>query len=678
MSAERAQSLLSPSDVADLAGVKRPVVSNWRRRHATFPSAIAGTTAKPLFAREDVVAWLHGTGRGVEKECAGSRLWSALNVVRDHVSSLEAAELVLGLAMLRRVEPGALDRRSGEGPAARATRVLDTANACRRAHDPEGLDDPFERMARVRHHVSPLIDAVALTDIDELAAASDFALERLSRWQGRSGGELGFVGSRTSALLASLVGDEAGTVYDPASGIAAILARVHDRGVATRLVGSERNESALGIARQRARLRGAAIDFLAGDVLADDPVPDLRADVVVAEPPFGSRWDPSSKLADPRFGYGVPPRRSADLAWIQHVIAHLAPGGRGYVLTAPVTLLASGAAARRIRGNLLSAGCIEAVLTLPSKMLPHASIALSLLVLRPAGETTDVLLIDARDVDDIDTKVPAWLGVDAVRPPDDVPHVHVPVSDLLAADADLTPARHLRGATVDTDSIASTFASVTNAMQQALSSFGDAAPTFDALARLPEPRLTSVRELVDNGVIDLRAGRSGRARGSEGAAEGRSVSVGDVRRGQLPAVDGLVGIDHPDVTEAGDVLVTTIGEVRAIVDESGGLLPSMDVTRLRVIDRSVVTPGYLAAVLRGAWNDSLQRGAVTRRAPVRELEIPLIPKTDQHDVVAAQASVDRVRQHAEHVGALAREVQRTMLDALRHHVPLGPDGSGER
>lgn len=291
--------LLSPSDVADLAGVKRPVVSNWRKRHANLPAAVAGTEAKPLFARDAVVDWLRQRGHKVEDESAGGRIWSALNAIRDRLPLEEAADFVLLLATLKLASQSDFDKVAHEHPADQAALLASAVSKLRKTPGLEGFREPSEAVLRLQPNASLVVDAVARSAGEDLAQAVDFVLERLSRWQIKGGAESGFIGSRTSSLLATLVGQTGGTVYDPACGIANVLTRIAEQGSANRLVGSDIDRDALRIAAQRAFLRRSDIVFVAGDVLAIDPDPNLQADVVVAEPPFGMSWDSSSKLADP-------------------------------------------------------------------------------------------------------------------------------------------------------------------------------------------------------------------------------------------------------------------------------------------------------------------------------------------------------------------------------------------
>lgn len=674
MMSAKLNSLLSPSDVADLAGVSRPVVSNWRKRHSDFPSAVAGTEAKPLFARDAVVGWLRQRGHKVDVQSAGGQLWSALNAIRDRVPLEDAADFVLLLATVKRMSESEFDRIAHEPSAGQGALLVRAASKLRTLRGLEGTRDPAEVVLRLQPIASLVVEAVRQTSADELASAVDYVLERLSRGQIKGGAESGFIGSRTSALLASLVGQGVGTVYDPACGIANVLVRVSDQGATNRLVGSDVDRGALLVAQQRAFLRGASIDFVAGDVLAVDPDPKLRADVVVVEPPFGMSWDPSAILVDPRFAFGIPPKMASDLAWIQHAIAHLGPDGRAYVLTAPGALFRSGAE-RKIRANLLSAGCVEAVVGLPPKMLPHTSIGLALWVLRSRRDATDVLLIDARSVDDVESKAAAWLSRDASAPADiAAPHALVPVNDLLAADAVLTPAKWVGAIAIDAGAIAASFASALQAIQQSIRSIGNSSLALKDLAGLPMPRIATIRELIDNGVIELRMGRPDKTRDLDDAVQARIVRATDVKSRHLPTIADLASIDHPDVTAQGDVLVTTMNEVRAVVDDLGGHLPSTGVDRLRIVDRSVLSPNYLAVVLTGSWNARLQTGTTIKRAPIRDLEVPLVPKADQAKVVTAQLAVARLREQSETLSAEGRNVQEAILDSLRYDVPLGEKG----
>lgn len=680
MSAQVADALLSPSDVAELAGVGRSVVSNWRKRHDDFPPAVAGSEAKPLFGRRAVVAWLSERGYKVENPASG-RIWSALNAIRDRVRSEDAADFVLLLATLKRSVPGSFTRLVQTHPAEQGAELGRAVLELRELPGLVDLESPPKALLELQPSLSLVVDAVANTPDQELAGAVDAVLERLSRWQIKSGADSGFIGSRTSVLLSSLASAGAGAqgvVYDPACGIANALIRVADRGRIGQLVGSDVSRAALRVAAQRALLHGVSIEFSLGDILVTDPQPGLRADVIVAEPPFGMAWDSSIALTDPRFAFGVPPRSASDLAWVQHAIAHLASGGRAYVLTT-MGALQRGGPERQIRTNLLSAGCVEAIVALPPKMLPHTSIGLALWVLRSRTQPADVLLTDAshQGAEGIEPLVAAWLTDPSAKARFDLPHASVPVTELLAADAVLTPARWLgEFEAVNEAHIQWSLLTASARLSQTTRSIGASSVDLSALGHMPEPRTAKVRELVESGVVEIRAGRPARDRSP--AAEERIVTVEDIKgRYPLTSTAELAPVVDPDLTEPGDVLVTSTSDVRATVDPAGGHLAGTGVERLRVLDSNVLTPEYLAAVLPGSWNERLLAGATVRRAPVRELEIPLIPVEDQRSLVRLLDSVEAVRTLSVRLRLEALWMEKSILDALRHHVQPQPTSSDE-
>ncbi|NNC12119.1 N-6 DNA methylase [Planctomonas sp. JC2975] len=663
--------LLAPSDIADLAHVSRSVVSNWRKRSVTFPEPIAGSDAKPLFSRDQVVAWLRLRGHDNVGQSAGARIWSALNALRGLVSMDDAAQVVLLLATIKSSMPSTFAAISEAQPASQCELIRHAAREIEPRLGAQITDARIERILQSQPGVSVVVEALSSIADQELAEGVDDVLARSSRSQVKVGAEYGFVGSRTSSLLASLIGTSDGVVYDPACGIANLLVQVAKQNVARRLIGSDINQEALGIAAQRSLLHNAAIQFYpARDVLREDPDPELRADVVLAEPPLGLRWDPKPGVVDPRYAFGLPPASSSELAWIQHVIAHLAPRGNGYVLTSPGAL-SRGGAERKIRANLLSAGCVEAIVTLPPKMLPHTSIGLALWVLRSRGELADVMLIDAGDVDGIETVLSQWVGRGNDHPVvNDAPNAVVPVADLLAAESVLTPARWVDVGPIDADAILSRLSDAVEGAGTAVDQIAGSSLSYDLVADLPQSRLITVGELVRAGVVEVRLGRPDRSRDLEEDAEPRVVRASDIRNRTLADLAGVPAFSHADLTQAGDVLVTTMHEVRALVDPTGGHLPSTGVERLRIRDRSVISPEYLAAVIVGPWNARLQQGTTIQRAPIRELEIPLLPRADQDRVVAQQLASERLRTMAVQLAEQARRAQDAALDAIRFNVPI--------
>jgi SAM-dependent methyltransferase len=647
-SADHGTGLVSPSDIADLAGVSRGAVSNWRRRSADFPAQVAGTPSKPLFSLPQVFGWLERhagrTGsdvlRTVDRADIEIKVWAALNADRDRLSADAAADLVLSLAVAQK-------------------RALPAADAV-----PDGLSpQSVERFSSVLKQVNS----------DQLGTVVDFVLARLARSQIKLGADHGFVGSRTTTLLASLAGSMAagGVLYDPACGIGAALLESVARGAApSRVVGHDISRAALKIAAQRAELHGVPVDLLETDVLAHDADPSLRADVIIAEPPFGMRFDVPNRLTDRRFEFGTPPPMSADLAWIQHVIAHLADSGRGFVLAPPGTLYKGGAEAK-IRTELVRRGCVEAVVALPGKLLPHTSIPLALWVVRRpiAGGNGSVLLIDASEVANPEDYVAAWLTDDSSLV--DVAHAQLPIADVLAQDSVLTPQRWLVSADGNPDQVRSTYRNAWATIDTQSAELGAALTAIDRQPAFSAARVLTVRDLSDQEVLDIRIGRPAQSYEElPNALQACIVTAGDIRDGDLPrAVDTVGSQGHPDLTQPGDVLVTTMNVVRTCVDATGGRLPSTGVYRLRVRN-DVLSPDFLAIALAGSWNERLQAGTTIQRASIKELEVPVLPMSEQERAVLITKAIRQLRNHALHVADAAHAADTALLDALRYNTSL--------
>ncbi len=170
-------------------------------------------------------------------------------------------------------------------------------------------------------------------------------------------------------------------------------------------------------------------------------------------------------------------------------------------------------------------------------------------------------------------------------------------------------------------------------------------------------------ELIDQGVVDVRSGRP-RDKGEalHADAQPRIVQAKDVVAGKLtPVDDAPVPGDGTDLTQPDDVLVTTMHKVRAVLDTDGGRTPSTGVYRIRVLNAELSFPAYLAEVISGAWNDRLQTGSTIKRAPIKELEIPLMSLEHQQIVSAGMTAVRSLQQNA---ADLASESGQAALGAV--------------
>ncbi|WP_082946301.1 N-6 DNA methylase [Mycobacterium sp. E1747] len=689
---ESAGVLLTPSEIADLAGVTRGAVTNWRKRPSDppFPDPAPESATKPLYDLDKVIAWLAETKPEIQiqRDSGLAALSHSMNALRGRVSGSVAGELALALCCAKKLSLEAADANWRLIAAASRSQ---TADVLRRTATDARWDDILSTLDDVEREtngldtlpIAAVVSAVDGIEPDRLAIAADEVLRRGSGERGRAAGygvgEHGIVNSRVSELLSNLASSTKGLVYDPACGIAEALIRTRTKHAGGgRLVGHDINVRAIRLARMRSFLHGLDAEFECADVLLEDPAPDLRADTVVAEPPFGMDWSRSQNIADPRWTFGIPPANNSELAWLQHAIAHLKPDGSAYVVTSVAPLMARGSSSA-IRAELLRSGWIEAVILLPPKMLPHTTIPVALWILRQADDpsnTVDVLLIDASAAESPETHVLGWLddclNGSAVDAP---PYALVKTLDLLAEDAQLDPRRWVQAPGSDPKDVAARLSDSQRVLQSALSALLDR-----AVVQLPQgpsaaPRLLTVKELVQLGVASIQNGRIKRDDLDEADAA-VLITPSEVRDG-LPVLDELPTDGQPSLaggrderTRAGDVLVTTWNAIRAVVDEQGGRIVGSGVHRLRVDDKQC-EPHYVARCLCGSWNERFKKGASIQRVDLRDLEIPLVPLPDQERLVEALREIEQLARHAAAVAEAAAASATAILDAVRYDAPMG-------
>lgn len=275
------------------------------------------------------------------------------------------------------------------------------------------LGDPKQR----QHLIADLLNCFSLPEFDfrseASAEAAGFACETLISEAAVVAGKRGadfFTPPEISRLIATILRPEAGErVSDPCCGSGTLLltcsafARAQSGGEGCELFGQEKNGSTWALAKINMFLHGERAAQLAwGDTLKD---PCLVAggqlqkfDVVISNPPFNVKdWGQEVAASDPfgRYRRGVPPRASADYAFISHMVETLKPSrGRMAVVVSHGVLFRSGSELQ-IRRQLLEEGLVDAVIALPTKLLPNTPLPIALLVLRKDKSDGQVLFIDA-------------------------------------------------------------------------------------------------------------------------------------------------------------------------------------------------------------------------------------------------------------------------------------------
>ncbi len=683
------QALVAPSDIAEMADVSRGAVSNWRKRAADFPAAIGGTAAKPLFSREAVRAWLVGRGYNIQQDSGEAIVWSAMNALRGFLPADAMADLILTLACARKLS----DESSSTVPpwiqlqgAVRAEgfAVLASVAGSEAERDPRWsvLVDLQAAYADIDFSAAAaVVEALGSVDPAALTTVTDYVLAKVARAQVRSGLDHGFVESRISEALGNLAAAHGGDVdvlYDPACGTGTALLSAIAAGLKPeRIVGHDIDVDAVRQTAQRSYLRGLDVEVVQGDVLAHDLDEGLRADLVVAEPPYGLSLPESVDVADSRWQFGLPGRRFSELAWIQHVVAHLTENGRGFVVT-PLGVLFRGGSEKTVRTELVRQGCIESITVLPPKMLPHIGIPLAVWGVRAPGikDRSEIVFIDASKVEDVEKRIGHWLPTPASADTD-LPHQHVAIQDVLAADANLSPSQWIQVAGRTPGQVAKSYQQSWTDLNQTLEHIAGTGESLRHFAGTSRAQLVTIGELIDQGILQMRPGRV-KAADLPDELRDLCVTPSVIAKGHVAFVDDTSLSSIPssfadDLTEEGDVLVTTQGTIAATIDDGGGHLLGQGTYRLRSTVGLGLHHSYLALVIAGSWNNRFLAGAAIPRANIRLLEVPLVPDEEQGHAEIADLAVRLLVDQGQALLAQAASVREAMRDALRYNITLPLD-----
>ena len=136
------------------------------------------------------------------------------------------------------------------------------------------------------------------------------------------------------------------------------------------------------------------------DTFFNDQHPTLKADFIMANPPFNlSDWGADKLQNDKRWQFGVPPSGNANFAWMQHMIHHLSPVGRIGLVLANGALSSQTGGEGQIRQRIVDADLVEGILALPSQFFYNTGIPVSLWFLsRQKQQPGRVLFVDARNM----------------------------------------------------------------------------------------------------------------------------------------------------------------------------------------------------------------------------------------------------------------------------------------
>ena len=249
------------------------------------------------------------------------------------------------------------------------------------------LPKNYAREALDKRRLGELIDLFTNTTFksdnakDLLGRVYEYFMGMFADSEGKHGGEF-YTPRSIVKLLVDMLEPYSGRVYDPACGSGGMFVqsekfveehsgRLGDIAV----YGQELNETTWRLAKMNMAIRGIDADIRRGDTFHEDKFPDLKADYVIANPPFNiSDWGQEHLQNDIRWKYGLPPKGNANYAWIQHMIHHLSPRGTAGFVLANGSMSSQSSGEGEIRKKLLEADLVDAIVTLPSQLFFNTGI----------------------------------------------------------------------------------------------------------------------------------------------------------------------------------------------------------------------------------------------------------------------------------------------------------------
>ncbi len=216
---------------------------------------------------------------------------------------------------------------------------------------------------------------------DVLGRVYEYFLDRFADAEGRRGGEF-FTPKCIVKLLVEMLEPYNGIVFDPCCGSGGMFVQsekfIESRGGKIgdiSIYGQESNHTTWRLCKMNLAIRGIDANIKWGDSFHDDQFKDLKADFILANPPFNvSDWGGEFLQNDVRWKFGVPPKRNANFAWIQHFIHHLSPTGTaGFVLTNG-SLSSMKYNEGEIRKNIVENDLVDCIVALPSQLFYNTMI----------------------------------------------------------------------------------------------------------------------------------------------------------------------------------------------------------------------------------------------------------------------------------------------------------------
>ncbi len=255
------------------------------------------------------------------------------------------------------------------------------------------LNKNYGRADLDKHRLGELIDLIGSIQLADVASRSkdllgrvfEYFLTQFASAEGKNGGQF-YTPSCVVRLLVEMLAPYKGRIYDPACGSGGMFVQsekfVESHGGQLgdiSIYGQESNPTTRRLAIMNLALRGIEADFGVenADSFRRDLHPDLRADYVLANPPFNdSDW--ARRDDDVRWAFGVPPKGNANFAWVQHFIHHLAPAGFAGFVLANGSMSSNQSGEGEIRRAIVEADLVDCMVALPGQLFYSTQIPVCL------------------------------------------------------------------------------------------------------------------------------------------------------------------------------------------------------------------------------------------------------------------------------------------------------------
>ncbi len=382
------------------------------------------------------------------------KLWQSADKLRNNMDAAEYKHVVLGLIFLKYISDAFLEVHAGlkadeyadpedkdeyialnvfwVPPKARWNylqnnakqpnigKLIDDAMDAIEKDNPDlkgVLPKDYAREALDKKSLGGIIDLIGTIGLgdkeskskDILGRVYEYFLGQFANAEGKKGGQF-YTPRSIVKVLVEMIEPYYGRIYDPCCGSGGMFVQsekfveAHEGKLGDiAIYGQESNQTTWRLCKINLAIRGIDSNIQWGNSFTEDKHRDLKSDYILANPPFNDKdWNAELLEDDQRWKYGVPPKRNANFAWVQHFIHHLSPTGiAGFVLANGS--MSAGGQEGKIREKIVKADLVDCMVALPSQLFYNTGIPACLWFLT-RDKTNDsfrnregeILFIDAR------------------------------------------------------------------------------------------------------------------------------------------------------------------------------------------------------------------------------------------------------------------------------------------